>query len=170
MVYESMRLVGRHGASQEPFEDFVARVHPRLLQALVATYGPVDGREAAVDALSWAWEHWDRVQGLEHQVAYLYRVGQSATRRFRPRPPPEGLNAAQMRATSQEVEPGLVPALARLSPQKRTVVLLVHGYGWRQAEVARLLKLSPSTVQDHLARAVEQLRNELEVHDVEERR
>jgi hypothetical protein len=40
--------------SQSEFSAFVRRTEPRLLQALVATYGPVDGREAAVDALSWA--------------------------------------------------------------------------------------------------------------------
>ena len=44
------------------------RTEPKLLQALVGTYGAVDGREAAVDALSWAWEHWDRLDGVSNQV------------------------------------------------------------------------------------------------------
>lgn len=60
----------------------MGEVEPRLLDALVATYGPVDGREATVDALSWAWEHWDRLGDVSNKVGYLYRVGQSATRRF----------------------------------------------------------------------------------------
>ena len=34
------------------FAAFVREVEPSLLHALVATYGPVDGREATVDALS----------------------------------------------------------------------------------------------------------------------
>jgi DNA-directed RNA polymerase specialized sigma24 family protein len=46
------------------------------------------------------------------------------------------------------------------------VVLLVHGYGWRQVEVAALLEVSPSTVADHLGRALARLREELEVEDV----
>jgi DNA-directed RNA polymerase specialized sigma24 family protein len=49
------------------------------------------------------------------------------------------------------------------------VVVLVHGYGWRQAEVARLLEINPSTVRDYLNRAIDRLRNELEVSDVNER-
>ena len=147
------------------FEAFVERVQPALLQALVATYGPVDGREAAVDALSWAWEHWGQLVDVDHPVGYLYRVGQSATRRFLPRPVPARL-AEILETRFPDVEPGLLPALARLSEQQRTVVVLVHGYGWRQAEVARLLGVNASTVRDYLNRALDRLRDELEVSDV----
>ena len=147
------------------FEAFVERVKPTPLQALIATYGPVDGREAAVDALSWAWEHWDRMADVHHPVGYLYRVGQSATRRFLPRPVPVRLGEV-METRFPDVEPGLLPALAGLSEQQRTVVVLVHGYGWRQAEVARLLGVNASTVRDYLNRAINRLRDELEVSDV----
>lgn len=58
-----MALV-EHTPGRREFEAFVGRVKPGLLQALVATYGPVDGREACVDALSWAWEHKDRLDGV----------------------------------------------------------------------------------------------------------
>ena len=68
--------------TREEFSAFVRKTEPKLLQALVATYGAVDGREATVDALSWAWEHWCRLEGVTNQVGYLYRVGQTATRRF----------------------------------------------------------------------------------------
>jgi RNA polymerase sigma-70 factor (ECF subfamily) len=65
-----------------------------------------------------------------------------------------------------EVEPELLPALARLPEQQRIVMVLVHGYSWRQAEVARLLEINPSTVRDYLNRAIDRLRRELEVSDV----
>lgn len=152
----------------DAFVAFVDSVKPALVQALVATYGPVDGREAAVDALSWAWEHWDRVADIEHPVRYLYRVGQSATRRFLPKPLPHRL-VEILETRSPDVEPGLLPALKRLSERQRTVVLLVHGYAWPQIEVAALLEVSPSTVADHLSRALTRLRNELEVDDVRRR-
>jgi DNA-directed RNA polymerase specialized sigma24 family protein len=156
------RRMSRDG---EAFEAFIESVKPPLVQALVATYGPVDGREAAVDAVSWAWENWDRIADVEHPVRYLYRVGQSATRRFLPKPLPHRL-VEILETRSPDVEPGLLPALGRLSEQQRTVVLLVHGYAWRQAEVAALLDVSPSTVADHLSRALARLRDELEVSDV----
>lgn len=146
------------------FSAFVADVEPRLRQALVATYGPVDGREATVDALSWAWEHWDRLLEVDNRAGYLYRVGQSAVRRFAATA--VNVDFANVGAAhAADFEPGLLPALARLSVQQRTVVLLVHGHGWSQAEVARTLEINPSTVREHLARALDRLRNELENDD-----
>lgn len=150
--------------SRAEFRAFVRNVEPQLLDALVATYGPADGREATVDALSWAWEHWDRLNGVSNKVGYLYRVGQTASRRFVARGlPPLGSLAAPARLP--EVEPGLLPALAALSDQQRTVVLLVHAFDWSQSEVASLLEITPSTVREHLRRALERLRQHLEVHD-----
>jgi DNA-directed RNA polymerase specialized sigma24 family protein len=160
--------VFRRSSERDVFEAFVERVKPGLLQALIATYGPVDGREACVDALSWAWEHWDRLVDVDHPVGYLYRVGQSATRRFLPKQVPVRL-VEILETGFPDVEPELLPALSRLSEQQRTVVVLVHGYGWRQAEVARLLGISPSTVHDYLNRAIDRLRTELEVSDVHRR-
>ncbi len=121
-----------------------------------------------MDALSWAWEHWDRLAEVDQPVRYLYRVGQSATRQFLPKPIPARFTDV-LETRSPDVEPELLPALSRLSEQQRVVVVLVHGYGWRQAEVARLLEIHPSTVRDYLNRAIDRLRNELEVNDVNER-
>lgn len=140
------------------------KVEPRLRRALVATYGPVDGRDATGDALSWAWEHWDQVSQMQHPVAYLYRVGQSAMRRFGSKPlPGELLSSAAVH--TPEISPELWPALGRLSAQQRTIVLLVHGFGWPQSEVAELLEVNPSTVREHLQRALTRLRTELAVPD-----
>jgi RNA polymerase sigma-70 factor (ECF subfamily) len=146
-------------AAPAGFADFVHEVEPRLRVGLVATYGPADGREATVDALSWAWEHWDELQRMNNPAGYLYRVGQSAVRRFAPRPIP---HAPRYHEEQPMPSPELVPALARLSEQQRTVVLLVHGFGWSQRDVASMLDLSASTVREHLSRALARLRRELE--------
>ena len=124
-----------------------------------------DGREATIDALSWAWEHWERLEDVANPTGYLYRVGQTATRRFAARHLPlVGREAATHELPA--VEPGLVPALNRLSSQQRTVVLLVCAFGWRHTEVAELLEISSPTVRTHLSRAIDRLRDELEVRDV----
>lgn len=147
------------------FTRFVEGVEPRLLQALVAVYGPVDGRAATLDALSWAWEHWGRLADVENKAAYLFRVGQSATRRYSARLLPADAHVNES-VENPEVEPGLKAALERLSPQQRTVVLLVHAFGWRQTEVAAWLDVGVSTVREHLARGLGRLRDDLEVRDV----
>jgi DNA-directed RNA polymerase specialized sigma24 family protein len=154
----------KSGDREAELAAFVRQVEPRLRQALVATYGPVDGREATVDALSWAWEHWDQTREIGNPVAYLYRVGQSAVRRFGSRPVPvDPLKAAT--SSIPEISPDLLPALARLSLQQRTIVVLVHAHGWSQADVAGLLDINASTVREHLTRAISRLRDDLEVHD-----
>ena len=43
-----------------------------MRRALVAGFGAVVGREAAADALAWAWQNWERVQEIESPVGYLY--------------------------------------------------------------------------------------------------
>jgi DNA-directed RNA polymerase specialized sigma24 family protein len=143
------------------FDAFFAAVEPRLRLALTAAYGIDHGREAAAEALAWAWEHWDKVSATAKPLAYLYRVGQSRTRRIR-RPTPHFPPPA---ATSlPDTDPGLPDALARLTEPQRVAVLLVHGYGWPQAEVADVLRVSASTVSTHVARGLQRLRDLLEVH------
>jgi len=156
-----------HGGypTRAEFAVFVADVEPRLRRALVETFGPVDGREATVDALSWAWEHWGRLLEVENRAGYLYRVGQSAVRRFGSQAAPESLSR-EIETRLPDMDPGLFPALERLSAQQRTVVLLVHAHGWSQAEAARTLGVNPSTVREHLERGMDRLRHEMEVKDV----
>ena len=144
--------------SVEGFDSFVAAVEPPLRRALVATYGPERGREAAAEALAWAWEHRDRLGSLDHPVRYLYRVGQSRGRRRLTRIP---FVRSEWRAP--EIEPGLEAALGGLSERQRAAAVLVHGFGWTLGEVAELLEVTTSTVQTHLERAMERLRAALEV-------
>jgi len=45
------------GRAEEDFVRFVETTGPRLHRALVARFGWEDGREAAAEALAFAWEH-----------------------------------------------------------------------------------------------------------------
>ena len=106
----------------------------------------------------------ERLEAVGNRLGYLFRVGQSAVRRFGSRPIPVDLCRA-VEARVPDITPELLPSLGRLSPQQRTVVVLVHAFGWSQAEVAEVLGISASTVHEHLGRAVARLRSDLEVHD-----
>lgn len=101
---------------------------------------------------------------MGNPTGYLFRVGQTAARRARPRPLPVS-TSTEPTAVAEWFDPRLLPALSRLSEQQRTVVVLVHAYGWSQREVAELLGLSPSTVRAHLERALTHLRTSLEASD-----
>jgi DNA-directed RNA polymerase specialized sigma24 family protein len=144
------------------FEEFFAVASPRLRRAFVAAYGSERGRDAAAEALGYAWEHWSRVRKMENPFGYLYRVGQSRTR------PRRNTTTALVwdvrdHDDAYRVEPGLGPALASLSEQQRVAVVLVRGYGWALREVADLSGVTVSTVQTHVDRALGKLRAALEV-------
>ena len=147
--------------SDEAFEEFFSRTEPRLRRALCATYGASTGRAATVDALGWAWENWSRLRRMKNPTGYLYRVGQSASRRYASDRLPVD-RASQQTVAVHDPEPRLAEALAKLSEQQRTVALLVHGFHWRKSEVAVQLGVTESTVSAHLARAMTNIRNSLE--------
>ena len=140
----------------DSFTEFVETYEARLRQALMAACGGERGRDAACDALSYGWEHWDRVRPMENPVGYLYKVGLDRNRReFRRK---QVIFDQVDSARIPDVEPQLPEALVGLSERQRVVVVLVHGYSWTQAEVAQLLGLSRSAVRNHLERALASLR------------
>jgi DNA-directed RNA polymerase specialized sigma24 family protein len=149
--------------TQSEFATFFEEAEPRLRRALVAAYGPDEGREACAAALAYAWEHWDEVSVMSNPTGYLYRVGQSS-RKPRKQPPPwlAGVDPA----TGDErggpaVEPALLPAMRDLTEHQRVSVLLVHGYGWTHDEVASTLGIGVSSVRNHLRRGLDHLRARL---------
>ncbi len=147
---------------EQGFRAFVASVEPQLRRALMAQLGPERGRDAAAEALAFAWEHWSKVRQMTNPPGYLYRVGQSRTHSRKRRP-------AFDRPVDEDswVEPGLAPALSALSHQQRITVFLVHGYDTPISEVAALLGLRKTTVNTHLRRGLASLRKSLKVETTE---
>ncbi|HUG09011.1 MAG TPA: sigma factor-like helix-turn-helix DNA-binding protein [Acidimicrobiia bacterium] len=143
------------------YSTFHRRAEPRLRVALVAAFGADRGREAALEALVYGWEHWERVREMENPIGYLYRVAQRRARRGQRRawvlfPPP-------VSSGDPWVEPGLPNALKDLSPAQRQAVVLVYAYGYPHREVAEMLGVAPSTVQQHCDRGLRKLRSALGV-------
>ncbi len=147
---------------QITFAEFHRQAEPKLRRALIARYGGEIGREATAEALSYAWENWDRVKAMGNPLGYLYRVGQSRSRRFWPR---RVVFDATPGPSLPWVEPGLPGALDKLSTRQRQVVILVHGFEYTHQEVADLLGISRSSIQNHVERGLARLRTELEVTD-----
>jgi RNA polymerase sigma-70 factor (ECF subfamily) len=142
------------------FEELVRVVEPKLRRAFVALYGPDRGREATAEALAYAWEHRDRVSAMDNPAGYLFRVGQSRSRRRR-----SGFVPATGTTSSPAVEPRLAPALQQLSGRQRLAVVLCLAYEWTSAEAAAFMGVSRGSVQRHLDRALTKLRRELGVDD-----
>lgn len=143
---------------QREFRAFFDESEPPLRRALVARYGGDRGREATAEALSYAWQHWDRVRLIENPVAYLFTVGRSRTRVRLPSRrlplPPDAID---------DIEPDidLQRALGRLSRRQRQCVYLTVAMQWSFSETAEALGISKGSVQRHTERAIAGLRAEL---------
>ena len=140
------------------FEGFLLEGEPRLRRAMVAAYGSEEGRDATAEAFAYAWEHWERVREMPNAMGYLFRVAQSSRRRRRV---PVLYDVPGW--PDHPFEPGLPSALAALSRRQRTVVVLVHGFGYTLHEVAELTGMRRTTVQNHSDRGLARLRAKLGV-------
>jgi len=153
------------GAGRSDFERFVVEVEPRVRRALVAGFGSAVGRQAAADALAWAWQNRDRVREIESPVGYLYRVGRTVAVRSGARDVPVAEPVSAVSSPDYSFEPGLAPAIARLSEAQRCAVVLVVGFGYTLREAAEVLGVTASTVHRDSERALARLRSELEVEN-----
>lgn len=142
-------------------EDELAALTMTLRRAFTVALGADLAAEALSEALAYHAEHSERLATMANPVGYLYTVGRRRALRFvRPRrsrrsfPPPASVGMP-------DVEPGLVAAMAKLSERQRVCVVLVHGFAYRNREVAELLGISTESVQTHCRRALGSLRDEL---------
>jgi RNA polymerase sigma-70 factor (ECF subfamily) len=116
------------------------------------------------DALAYAWEHWDRVSGMDNPVGYLFRVGQSRSRSYRrgrllfPEVPSDHL---------PDVDPRLPGVLSQLSHMQRAAVVLLFVEELSERDVAEALEISRATVRKHAERGLAKLRKGLGVSNVE---
>ena len=147
--------------SVESFDGFLRAAEPRLQDVLGAMFGTQIGREATADALAYAWEHWERVSGMDNPVGYLFVVGRDRARREMRRR--RVVLSEVDSVVAPWVEPALPKALMSLSAKQRTVVMLLHCFDWTMSEVAEVLGVSKGTVQSYEGRAMKRLRRKLGV-------
>jgi RNA polymerase sigma-70 factor (ECF subfamily) len=150
------------------FAAFVADGARRVRRALVAFYGLEIGGDAADEAIAVAWEKWDVIGLMDDPAAYVFRIGQSKARphlRWRSRRALFSDADANASGAPADVPAAvdLLRATERLRPQQRTAVMLVKSYGYSHREVAALLGVSESVVNNLVHRGVRTLRTLLEV-------
>ena len=139
-------------------------------------YG-VTGRRAmaddiAADAFERAFAALDRFDERRPFVPWLHRIVVNraldllrAERRLVGGDPP--FEPADVSGVDADSDRSLREAVAALPLQRRVVVVLRYGIGMGPDEIARVLDLPSGTVHSRLARALEQLRDGLEVSDVQ---
>jgi DNA-directed RNA polymerase specialized sigma24 family protein len=145
-------------ASGSTFEVFVAERGPDLRRALVARYGLEVGLDVTADVFAYAWEHWEKLSAKDNPAGYLFRVGQSAARRYRPA---RVVMPPLAQTEGPDHDPGLARALERLSSRQRSAVVLVCVYDWTYPQAAQVLGIAESSLRNHVRRGLASLRHQL---------
>ncbi len=147
--------------STRSFTSFVEQAEPRLRRALVTAVGEDLAADVLVEALTYGWQHWERIEQMDNPSGYLYRVARTRASHLKGRKPVR-LPSVQEGDTPW-IEPGLPAALSRLAERQRVAVVLVHCFQYTHAEAAEVLGISRSSVQNHVERGMRKLRRAMGV-------
>jgi RNA polymerase sigma-70 factor (sigma-E family) len=162
--------------TDDGFDTFMSeRQRPLLRFAMVLTGDGRLAEEIVADVLSRAWEHWDRIAGLDAPNAYVRRMivneFVSWRRRLRRTSPHADLVAlVDESSTSAGPDPAsahadrdaLIGQLRRLPRKQRAVVVLRFYVGLSDAEIAETLDCAAGTVRSNASRALSTLRINLQ--------
>lgn len=149
------------------FEAFFGPAHDEVYRALVLTLR--DGElaaDATQEALARALVRWDEVSGYANPTGWVYRVALNWARSWFRRHTRELLGQPPERAcrpVAEPSDPAVDRALRGLPVEQRAVVVLRLYLDWSVEDVAAALEVSPGTVKSRLARALDRLRERLEV-------
>lgn len=123
--------------------------------------------DLAQDTFVHAWSKLASFKGDGSFEGWLLRVAYSIflqAYRKRKNRREDTLNAGECeRASAASPDDGLDldRVLAKLEPDVRTMLLLIHAYGYTYAEVGRVVDLPAGTVKSHVSRAKTRLRQQL---------
>lgn len=152
---------------QAAFEDFYRRERAGVLRALAYALDDPDLAVECVDeAMARAYERWDSVAQMTSRTGWVFRVamnhGRNRWRRLKlerrkpPRPDPQ---PADIEGVS---DPAIARALAQLSVDHRTVVVLRYHLDWSLEQIAEAMHDPIGTVKSRLHRALGRLETLLE--------
>ena len=149
------------------FTDFVRHHGPGLLRtAGLLTGDRARGEDLAQTALATAYAHWSKVQAADEPVAYVRKLLVNSHLNWLRRltnveqvieSVPDRVDGADLQARYAQADE-LRSALLRLSPRVRTAVVLRYFDDLSEAETARLMGCSTSTVNNHVGRGLAALR------------
>lgn len=148
---------------QRSFEDFYRSSRDSIARALVMTLGNQElGVEATDEAMTRAYQRWDKIRDYENIEGWVYRVGLNWARsiwRKRRREVGEIFNDAGGDDRIADID--LEKAVAGLDVRFRAVVVLRLYLDWSVAATAAALEIKPGTVKSRMSRALARLEQEL---------
>jgi DNA-directed RNA polymerase specialized sigma24 family protein len=143
------------------FDVFTATDGKRLQRALVAAYGPEDGADIYADAMLRAWSDWSTIGTMTNPTGYLWRVAQSSHRRYRRWTRKPQFPSRMVLERNDLTDRDLFLSLGGLTDSERVAVVMVHAHRATYQEVAELLEVPVTTVNNLVHRGLHRLRADL---------
>ncbi len=158
---------GSRAAAGELFE----RHWPAAWRAAYAITGRRDvAEDVAQDGFERALRALDRFDPRRPFAPWLHRIvvnrALDVIRKDRRLVALDDVPETPMWDVADDADGAMLAALAVLTPERRAVCLLRYGLGYAPAEIADLLDLPVGTVHSRLARALADLRTQIEATDV----
>lgn len=145
------------------FVDRFERLRPRLTAVCTAVAGADEAPDLIHETYLRASERLHQLRDPSVFDAWVIRIALNEAKsvlRTRRRASERTLRAASASIEAPDV--GLVQLVEQLAPQQRAVIVLHYAYGYRMAEIARLLDLSEINVRTLAFRARRRLRAQLQ--------
>lgn len=147
----------RVGAGTDHFESFYSTHRDRLYRALtMALRDRSLAVEATDEAMTRAYERWQDVSGYANPAGWVYRVALNwATSSLRKRRRETISEPVDVPFSDGDVtDPLLVEAIAGLSVDHRSVIVMRYFLDWSTDDMAAALDIAPGTVKSRLHRAL----------------
>jgi DNA-directed RNA polymerase specialized sigma24 family protein len=137
------------------FEDWYRREHPRLVTLVSVAVGDAEiGRDATDEALTRAFERWDRVSVMASPSGWTYRVALNVARRRARRRAIERSLLGRARTVDVPGPTGELWLLVSVLPERqRQAVLLRHVGQLTEVEIAAVMRVARGTVSATLRSA-----------------
>lgn len=157
------------------FDEFVAARWPRLVRAAVLLgCGSHEAEDVTQTALTRCLVGWSKVRRADDRDAYVYRVlvntfTDTRRRRWRGEQPTEHLPEVVTADGTRDVivRDAVDRALAKLSADQRTAVVLRYYANLTEVQMAAVLDVAPGTVKSRLSRALSTLAADPDLADHE---
>ncbi len=164
-------VAARQGSREAAGELFSRHWRDAWRAARAITGNDAAAEDVTQDSLERAFRALDRFDGTRPFGAWLHRIvvnrALTLLRDERRTVPLETIAEPPAAATAEGVDNDLLTTVAGLSPERRAVLILRYGLGHSVADIADLVGVPVGTVQSRLARALAELRDRMEVGDVE---
>jgi RNA polymerase sigma factor (sigma-70 family) len=134
---------------RQDFEAWYLAHHARLVSSLLLVCGDLDvARDAVDEACARALLRWDRVGAMESPTGWTYRVALNFLRRRARRAALEHALLRRETSTTEMPPPAseLWLIVSQLPPRQRTAIVLRYIADLTQADIARVMGITRSTV------------------------